>query len=231
MEKIARNYVKKCCTEEVEKEKLDEYLKKIDQLKVAVDLNNDTAKISCCFCKYISTTYSVQNSKHGKKWTLSNFNKHVKTHFRSMKTDQNSKNVIKNSTMLSFVTINQNVSGMASTRPDTSRDTVGDCEVTSDVTTETCVEDDSFFDNRRNGTEATVSAESKAESNELHTSHEIAIISKRGERYSRQARKLKSLEAFDENQSKITDFFLERLEDTLESNTDGETILTNFVSD
>ncbi|CAH0560487.1 unnamed protein product [Brassicogethes aeneus] len=40
------------------------------------------AKISCPLCTFISSAYSVKNSKTGRKWVVSNFLRHYRTHFK-----------------------------------------------------------------------------------------------------------------------------------------------------
>lgn len=106
VENLAKKYVKKCIDENCE-EHIEDFTEKIDNLKVKIDNQNYCAKIKCCFCDFISTGYSAKNSKSGRKWILSNFNKHILTH---MKNKKHKKNYNPNNTLHSFLKIPQNTS-------------------------------------------------------------------------------------------------------------------------
>lgn len=80
VENLAKKYVKKCIDENCEEH--EDFIKQIDNLKVKIDNQNYCAKIKCCFCEFISTGYAAKNSRNGRKWILSNFNKHILTHIK-----------------------------------------------------------------------------------------------------------------------------------------------------
>jgi len=81
---LAKKYIKKCINEYCEKH-TEEFIKQVDNTKVTIDNENYRAKIKCCFCDFVSTGYSMKNSRIGKKWILSNFNKHILTHIKNIK--------------------------------------------------------------------------------------------------------------------------------------------------
>ncbi|XP_030753635.1 uncharacterized protein LOC115880545 [Sitophilus oryzae] len=83
---ISKNYIEKFSKEEfnngrIDQEKLTDLLDRSKNIKVEMDgiLN---AKISCPLCTFISSAYSVKNSKTGRKWVVSNFLRHYRTHFK-----------------------------------------------------------------------------------------------------------------------------------------------------
>lgn len=84
VENLAKKYVKKSINEYCE-EHAEDFVKQIDNLKVMIDNQNYCAKIKCCFCEFISTGYSAKSSKIGRKWILSNFNKHILTPLKNVK--------------------------------------------------------------------------------------------------------------------------------------------------
>jgi len=65
VENFAKKYIKKCINEYCE-EHTEEFIKQIDNTKVTID-ENYCAKIKCCFCDFVSTGYSVKNSRIGRK--------------------------------------------------------------------------------------------------------------------------------------------------------------------
>lgn len=83
VENLAKRYVKKCINEYCE-EHTEDFIKQIDNLQIMMDTKNYCAKIKCCFCDFVSTGYSAKSSKGGRKWTLSNFNKHILTHMKKV---------------------------------------------------------------------------------------------------------------------------------------------------
>lgn len=69
-----------------------------------MDNENYCAKIKCCFCDFISTGYSTRNSSFGRRWTLSNFNKHILTHIKNINKKYKKSNK-PNNTLLSFIQV------------------------------------------------------------------------------------------------------------------------------
>lgn len=88
IENLAKKYVKRCINENLDEnyeEHTEDFIKQIDNIKVKIDNQNYCAKVKSCFCDFISIGYSVKNSKSGRKWILSNFNKHILTHIKILK--------------------------------------------------------------------------------------------------------------------------------------------------
>lgn len=83
-------------------------LKKLKEIDVIV-IDEDTVQFKCLICAQVSCAYYVRKNKYGKGWTLSNFNKHLKTHFQIKEKNRNDTDVpsnskkLVNSTLLSFL--------------------------------------------------------------------------------------------------------------------------------
>ncbi|XP_050514976.1 uncharacterized protein LOC126890166 [Diabrotica virgifera virgifera] len=110
---ISRSYIDKFSRNEFDKgkiseERLQDVLNNSKNLKVKMD-GEFTAKISCPLCTFISSAYSVKNSKTGRKWVISNFLRHYKIHFKDDGTNLTKKLPIKpqkpeiQTTILNFI--------------------------------------------------------------------------------------------------------------------------------
>lgn len=63
------------------KESAQNILNELKNVEIMVN-DEDTVKIRCFKCTHVSCAYYVRKNKYCKGWTLSNFNKHLKTHFQ-----------------------------------------------------------------------------------------------------------------------------------------------------
>lgn len=94
IETVANSYIENFLKEklkvgQIEKDTYNEINTKT--LKVTLD-GSYSAKIECSICSFKSSAYSVQNSSKGRKWILSNFLRHFRTHFACKIKGKESKN-------------------------------------------------------------------------------------------------------------------------------------------
>ncbi|CAG9820705.1 unnamed protein product [Phaedon cochleariae] len=81
--KLSQAYLTKFCEGTVmDKIKKKDILDKIPGIEVHVDMENYFAQVKCCLCDFRGRCYSVKNTGIGRKWVLSNVNKHFRTHFK-----------------------------------------------------------------------------------------------------------------------------------------------------
>lgn len=119
-EHIAKEYLKKN-SKELSTEQSAHLIENLPKLKVTLSINTDFdsmadsnekqtskqtiefAKVECCMCDLASKDFP-KDSTYGRRWILSNFNKHIRTHFcNELKNSTNTeKPLLKNTTITSY---------------------------------------------------------------------------------------------------------------------------------